>query len=154
MGLKLTNNAISVLASGIAAGATSIALAAGTGSRFPTLGASDYHPATISKPDGTFEIVKVTARSGDMLTVTRAQEGTTALSFNAGDLIELRITASTIDFVLKQQYESKIVSADTVLDANTEYITGSGLRIAPGVNLRVPVTTRLEIKPFLSGKTF
>lgn len=96
MGLKLANNAISVLASGITTGATTITLAAGTGSRFPSLGAGDYHPATISKPDGTFEIVKVTARSGDTLTVTRAQEGTAALSFAAGSIVEVRLTVQTL----------------------------------------------------------
>lgn len=99
MGLKLSNNAISTLASGITAASTSIALATGTGSKFPTLAAGDYFPATISNPDGTFEIVRVTARSGDTLTVTRAQEGTTALAFDAGTLIELRLTAGTIDAI-------------------------------------------------------
>ena len=153
MGLKLSNNAISTLASGITAASTSIALATGTGSKFPTLGAGDYFPATIAKPDGTFEIVRVTARSGDTLTVTRAQEGTTALSFNAFSMIELRLTASAATS-LKDAYESKTVSVNTTLDANTEYITGSGLRIANGVNLRIPATTKLEVKAFASGKTF
>lgn len=95
MALKLSNNAISFLASGITAGATSITLKTGDGAKFPALGAGDYFPATISKPDGTFEIVRVTARSGDTLTVTRAQEGTTALAFNANSLIEIRLTAAT-----------------------------------------------------------
>lgn len=152
MGLKLSNNAISTLASGITAASTSIALATGTGSKFPTLAAGDYFPATISNNSG-FEIVTVTARSGDTLTVTRAQEGTTALSFNAFSMIELRLTASAATS-LKDAYESKTVSVNTTLDANTEYITGSGLRIANGVNLRIPATTKLEVKAFASGKTF
>lgn len=152
MGLKLANNAISTLASGITAASTSITLATGTGSRFPTLAAGDYFPATISNNSG-FEIVRVTARSGDTLTVTRAQEGTTALSFNAFSMIELRLTASAATS-LKDAYESKTVSVNTTLDANTEYITGSGLRIANGVNLRIPATTKLEVKAFASGKTF
>lgn len=97
MALKLSNNAISSLASSITASDTSIALKAGDGAKFPTLGAGDYHPATISKPDGSLEIVRVTARSGDTLTVTRAQEGTTALSFAAGSIIEVRLTAATVE---------------------------------------------------------
>lgn len=151
MGLKLSNNAISQLASGITAGATSIALAAGTGSRFPTLGAGDYFPCTIAKPDGSVEIVKVTARSGDVLTVTRAQEGTTALAFDANSLIELRLTADTV-LSLPFQYQSKTVSANTTLDTNTEYVTGSGLRVINGVTLHIPITTKLEVKAFGSGK--
>jgi len=153
MGLKLTNNAISQLASSVTTADTSIALKTGDGSKFPTLVAGDYFPATISKPDGTFEIVKCTARSGDTLTVTRAQEGTTALAFTAGTLIELRLTAETT-ISLKDEYESKTVTSNTTLDANTEYVTGSGLRIANGVNLRIPATTKLEVKAFASGKTF
>lgn len=99
MGLKLSNNAISQLASSITPAETSITLKAGDGSNFPTLVAGDYFPATISKPNGTFEIVKCTARSGDTLTVTRAQESTTALAFDANSLIELRLTASTIEAI-------------------------------------------------------
>ena len=151
MGLKLANNAISTLASGITAASTSIALATGTGSKFPTLAAGDYFPATISKSDGTFEIVTVTARSGDTLTVTRAQEGTTALAFDANSLIELRLTADTF-LSLPFQYQSKTVSANTTLDTNTEYVTGSGLRVINGVTLHIPITTKLEVKAFGSGK--
>lgn len=150
MGLKLSNNAISTLASGITAASTSIALATGTGSKFPTLAAGDYFPATISNNSG-FEIVTVTARSGDTLTVTRAQEGTTALSFSAGNLIELRLTADTV-LSLPFQYQSKTVSANTTLDTNTEYVTGSGLRVINGVTLHIPITTKLEVKAFGSGK--
>lgn len=118
MALKLSNNAISRLASAITADATSISLAAGTGSRFPTLGVGDHHPATLSKSDGSFEIVKVTARSGDTLTATRAQEGTTALSFDADSLIEIRITAGTFDSI-------------TGLDTSND-LTISGLTIGKG----------------------
>jgi hypothetical protein len=43
------------------------------------------------------EIVKCTARSTDVLTVTRAQENTTARAYSAGDRIEIRITAATFE---------------------------------------------------------
>lgn len=151
MGLKLSNNAISQLASSITSAATTITLKAGDGSKFPTLSAGDYHPATLSKADGSVEIVKVTARSGDVLTVTRAQEATTALAFDANSLIELRLTADTV-LSLPFQYQSKTVSANTTLDTNTEYVTGSGLRVINGVTLHIPITTKLEVKAFGSGK--
>lgn len=99
MGLKLSNNAISRLASAIASGDTSISVASGEGAKFPTLGAGDYFPATLSKSDGSYEIVNVTARSGDTLTAVRAREGTTALDFDANALIELRLTALTIETI-------------------------------------------------------
>lgn len=93
MGLKLANNAISRLSVGISPTDVTIVLVPGGGAAFPTLGAGDYFPATIVKADGTLEIVKVTARASDVLTVVRAQENTTAKAFNAGDRIELRMTA-------------------------------------------------------------
>lgn len=93
MGLKLSNNAVSKLTAGITNASTSISLTPGTGALFPTLGAGDYFPATMIKSDGTYEVIRVTARSSDVLTVTRGQEGTAAVAFSAGDRIELRMTA-------------------------------------------------------------
>jgi len=84
MGLKLSNNAVSRLASGITNTETSISLTPGSGALFPALAVGDWFNATLLKADGTLEIVKVTARSVDLLTVTRAQESTTAKTFNAG----------------------------------------------------------------------
>lgn len=92
-----TNNATTTVAVGLAPGDTSITLAAGTGSKFPTITSSNYFLATIYTLSGTqeinHEIVKVTARSGDVLTVTRAQEGTTARTWSIGAFLELRFTA-------------------------------------------------------------
>lgn len=96
MGLKLSNNAISRLASGITNSDITISLTPGSGALFPALTAGDWFPATIVKANGTLEIVRVTGRSVDVLTVTRAQESTTAKAFNAGDMIELRLTAGAI----------------------------------------------------------
>ena len=95
MGLKLKNDAVSRLASGISTSDTIIVLTPGTGVLFPTLSTGDYFPATLIKSDGSREIVKVTARATDVLTVVRAQESTVALTFNANDKIELRLTAGT-----------------------------------------------------------
>jgi hypothetical protein len=92
-----TNNAVTTLAVGITNVATSLTLAAGTGARFPTIAGTDFFLITLYELSGTqeinHEIMKVTARAGDVLTVTRAQEGTTARAFLAGTAIELRFTA-------------------------------------------------------------
>ena len=95
MGIKLTNNAFGTLASGINSSATSITLTSGQGARFPTLAAGDYFYATLIDTSNNLEIVKCTARSTDVLTVTRAQESTTARSYSTGDRIEIRLTAQT-----------------------------------------------------------
>jgi hypothetical protein len=42
------------------------------------------------------ELVKCTARSGDTLTIVRAQESTSAAGFTAGAAVELRLTAGVL----------------------------------------------------------
>ena len=44
-----TNNAVTVLASAKAAGATTLVVQAGTGARFPTLAAGDFFALTLFK---------------------------------------------------------------------------------------------------------
>lgn len=99
MGLKLKNDAASRLASNISSADTSILLTPGSGVLFPILSSGDYFPATLIKVDGSREIVKVTARSSDILTVERAKEGTVAQGFNANDKIELRLTAGIVESI-------------------------------------------------------
>jgi hypothetical protein len=95
MGIKVANNANATLAASINSAATSITVTSGQGARFPTLSAGDYFYATLIDVSNNLEIVKVTARSTDVLTVTRAQESTTARAYSTGDRIELRLTAQT-----------------------------------------------------------
>ena len=51
----------------------------------------DWFYATLVE-GSTKEIVKVTNRSGNVLTVTRGQEGTSGVQFSQGSRIEVRIT--------------------------------------------------------------
>lgn len=111
MALVLKNNAVSRLASPVAVGDTSLQLTATEGSRFPLLAAGDWFPVTVLRSTGALEIMRCTARAGDALTVTRAQEGTAALTFEAGDRVELRMTAgafSTLSAELQQQVDAFI----------------------------------------------
>lgn len=101
MALKTKNNATSVLAGSIDDAATTFSVASGAGAKFPTLTAGDWFPLTIVNGDGDYEIVRCTDRSGDLFTVTRAQEGTSAAAFDAGSRVDLRLTAAAIaDFLL------------------------------------------------------
>ena len=80
-----SNNAVAVTSSAITSASTTIALATGQGAKFPTPSGGDYFMVTLAMVSGvtetSWEIVKVTARSGDSLTVVRAQEGTTAAAW-------------------------------------------------------------------------
>ena len=94
MAIKWTNNASTTLASSISASTTTITVASSGGALFPTLGAGDYFYATLVDSSNNLEIVKVTARVGDVMTVVRGQEGTSAHSYVGGDKFELRPTAA------------------------------------------------------------
>ena len=126
MTVILKNNASGFLATSISATDTSIILSTGTGANFPTLGAGDYFYATFSPTSGASEIVKCTARSGDTLTVVRAQEGTSALSFAAGSRVELRVTAqSVIDAITDRVSQYDQASEITIVDAGSYYSSGN-----------------------------
>jgi hypothetical protein len=98
MAIKFTNNATTTLASSITASATSIPLSVGTGALFPavTTASGDYFYATLVDSSNNIEIVKVTNRATDTLTVVRGQDGTTAKAYIGGDRFELRPTAAAL----------------------------------------------------------
>jgi hypothetical protein len=125
MGIKVANNAFGTLASSITNSATSITLTTGQGARFPTLSAGDYFYATLIDTSNNLEIVKCTARSTDVLTVTRAQENTTARAYSAGDRIEIRITAATFEEASAIE-DGEVTEAKLANGAVTEAKLGSG----------------------------
>jgi hypothetical protein len=96
MGIKLTNNAVAFVPSAVSSIQTTLTVTAGKGVLFPILGATDYFYATLSDVNNNFEIVKVTARTDDVMTMVRAQESTLAIPFAANSRFEHRITAATI----------------------------------------------------------
>lgn len=89
------NDASTTLAAPISNSATSIVLASGGGSLFPNPSAGQQFELTLNDAATGLltEIVYCTARSGDVLTVVRAQEGTIAQSWLAGDLAANLVTA-------------------------------------------------------------
>jgi hypothetical protein len=99
MPIKFTNNATTTLASSITASATSIPLAVGTGALFPpvTTASGNFFYATLVDSSNNIEIVKVTNRATDTVTVVRGQDGTTAKAYIGGDKFELRPTAAGLE---------------------------------------------------------
>lgn len=101
----ITNFAETTMSTGYDAAATSVIVAAGTGSKFPSSytyplvwwNCSDYNRASA---DPGVEIVTVTNRSGDTFTVSRGQEGTTAVAHNTAGKVycfELSLTKGMWD---------------------------------------------------------
>ena len=96
MPVKFTNNASTTLAAAITNVATTLTVAAGKGALFPTL-ASDYFYCVLTNAGATlFEVIQVTARAGDVFTMGRGQDSTTALAWALGDIVELRIVAANV----------------------------------------------------------
>jgi len=95
-----TNAASTTLATAISSVSTTINVASGSGALFPNPGSNQYFMATLSPATPgaqPSEIVLVSARSSDALTVTRAQEGTTAQAWGTGAIVQNLITAGTMN---------------------------------------------------------
>lgn len=108
MTIKLANNVTGFLNTAITASDTGVVLQSGNGASFPSLGAGEYFYATLVSTGGTLEVVKVTARSGDSMTVVRAQDGSSAASFAAGSRLEMRINAQAVLDVVDQVTASQV----------------------------------------------
>ncbi len=94
--LKTSNNVKLLIASAVSSSATSITLLSASG--LPTLSPTDYTIVTlIRNSDTRYEIVKVTEIVGNVLTVVRAQEGTTALTFSGGDSVRNYFTSGMFE---------------------------------------------------------
>ncbi len=80
-----------------ASSGTSLILAAGDGAKFPAVPFNaTVWPAGVNPITTNAEIVRVTAVVTDTLTITRAQEGSSARSVIVGDQIAATITAKTL----------------------------------------------------------
>lgn len=101
------NFAIAIVSAGYSAAATSIQLETGAGALFPDTATDgsfnlvwfNYTDYKNPSDDPNVEIVRCTSRSGDVLTITRAQEGTSATAKNTTDKVYkvmLGVTAKTI----------------------------------------------------------
>jgi len=123
------NNAYSTLAGAVSNVATTAALAAGTGVLFPTPGAGQFFRMTFTDAATGLldEIVLVTNVTGDTITMTRAQEGTTALNWLPGDNVANNVTAGALtEFVQQvQEQPARIVTASGAFSmSNADYAVG------------------------------
>jgi hypothetical protein len=142
-----TNNAGSTFANPVDMAATTVTLVGGGGALFPQPTGGDYFMVTFITVNGTqLEICKCTARAGDTLTVVRAQEGTGAQNFQVGDQCQLRITASTMNYLVGGGSDNvKNITAGTGISATgtgTVTIANTGVTgITAGSNITVSGST-------------
>jgi hypothetical protein len=111
------NNFSTTIDGGITDVATSVDLTSVTG--FPAIGGGVTCNLTLQS-GSTIEIITATARSGNTLTITRAQEGTSAVAWSDLTVIGIRPTADSVDRKLDITSTTATPTASTVSkwDAN------------------------------------
>lgn len=125
-GLMLfANNAATTLASSISNTATSLTVATGTGALFPNPTSGQYFYMTLANTSGTVEIVKVTARSTDVFTITRGQDNTSAVSWSSGDKVEQRVVAADLNNLGQLDSTNTWALAQTFTSGMTGNVTGN-----------------------------
>ena len=129
-----TNNAATYLAYGITNTATTMQVSPNTGHLFPNPVGGDYfYVSLISLSGPIIEIVKCTARSGDVFTIERGQEGTTPLYWNMGDNVQLRITAAGMNFISGASATTTLEETQTATQGQTLF-TLSTIDYTPNTN--------------------
>lgn len=127
MSIKFSNFGKSVVASA-PSGITglSFTVEVGTGALFPTLGLDDYFYGIFKDASGNREIVKITGRSGDSMTIAtggRGLDGTAARAWSAGDYFVAGMTNIALVETLANPNNSAI--GGLLFEADTfPYFTG------------------------------
>lgn len=136
------NNAKTTLAASITSTQTSITVAPGTGSLFPTPvpGVSWFAlTLTSATSSSVYEITYCTSRSGDTLTVLRGQEGTTAQPFNLNDIAGNYDTAYVMENLIQvDQWQDNtygLATAGGTVNALTATIPSNFTSIPNGMQI-------------------
>lgn len=148
MAVKFSNNAVTTLSASVSNSATSLSVS--SASAFPSLGAGDYTYVTLidASDSSVFEIVKVTAISGTTFTVTRAQQSTTAIAFDSGDKVELRVTASLLEEAIDESdytvTQSDVTAHQAALSITESQISDLGSYLPSASYTAADVLTKIK----------
>lgn len=146
------------VSTGYTSGATAIVLSAGGGALLPTApfnlvwwNSTDY---TDPSDDPSKEIVRVTAVSTDTLTVTRAQEGTSAAAHNTGGKTYKMIGGPTAIMVTQINNDIAFKVAGTAGTANYLSLGGVTTNNSPIEVRTVPLSGASISLSFTNGPSF
>lgn len=122
--LLFANNISSTLNSDVGPGDGSIVLASGQGANYPSPAAGQYFVLTIQNlQTGLLEVCYCTARSGDLLTVERAKEGTSAGTWLAAQsVVQMRLTKGMLEKMLQVRFTGADVDKYLRVQANGQVI--------------------------------
>jgi hypothetical protein len=122
------NNAGTTLANAITSAQTSFAVASNSG--FPSPSAGQYFYATLSNSTNTmWEIIYVTSTSGNSFICARGMDGTTAQTWPAGTLVQLRPVAQTLRDIVSNSAPNPVPIANlsaTGTASSSTYLRGDG----------------------------
>lgn len=113
------------LATSINAVATSLTVAAGTGASLLggiTLSAGDIFTIAVDVDTINEEIMYVTARTGDVLTVTRAQAGSSATTHSSGATIQHVLSSSDLNWFNNMIQSNSAIGTTPTLDGNSNQV--------------------------------
>jgi hypothetical protein len=131
----------------LASGGVTMVITTGDGNKLPnpaTDGAFNLVIYNANDPFVTPEIVRVTAKSGDSLTITRAQEGTTATNKTAGNtwFVELVNTAKMIQNIDTNKVEK---TGDTMTGTLTATKLIPSGNVTAGNGMYLPAANEVAI---------
>jgi hypothetical protein len=131
----------------VASGGVTIVLSSGDGAKLPNPAVDGAFNLTIYEDGNPFsapEIVRVTARTSDTLTVTRAQEGTTATTKTAGTTWKVVMfpTAKTIQDIDSKKVEK---TGDTMTGTLTATKLIPSGNVTAGNGMYLPATNEVAI---------
>lgn len=146
------NNASSDLAAPISSSDTTLSVTAGTGVRFPNPAVGQAFTVTLNDQatGDIYEIMLCTGRTGDVLTVVRAQEGTSAQSWTAGDFVANFITAGTATIFV----QGGALGTMSSQNANAVAIIGGAIHGVTLASTRGNTAARPTPPPFLGCQYF
>lgn len=105
--IKFSNLANSTLVTPVTSADTTISIREEDVSKFPQLSGTDpYFMLCITGAGGDFEIVKAVGIEDNVITVIRAQEGTSVKEFLVGAPVEHRITAGSMHSIIENASET------------------------------------------------
>ena len=148
-----SNNINTTLA--VAVNSTATAIQLSSSANLPTLGTGQIMPITLNDAATglIYEIMYCTAISGSNLTVSRGEEGTSAQSWNVGDIVFSGPTAGSVAAVdgnpnqsfygAPAQYENQFVTAGQVQNSSANYAVDTGS----------PNVYQIALTPAITGLT-
>lgn len=152
--IRYSNNASGTLAISVGPADASITLGAGQGAFFPTIGAGQYALVTLEDVNGVIEIVKAITRTGDVMNIERAQEGTIAAAFASGSRVEVRVTAASLDNFMQKSGDTLPGVYDMIGGTlKNGQLVGTVMRGEPGVSTNEIKVPSGGAAPTIGGNT-